>query len=46
MCGNTSFKETALPKTIEEYFQFIRNEYTFLDKRNARIKKFCEENGL
>ena len=41
-CGNTDFKESGLPKTLDEYFEFIEREFDFLDKRNARIKKHCE----
>jgi len=41
-CGNGDFKENALPKTVEEYFMFLDKELEFLDKRNARIKAFCE----
>ncbi len=45
-CGNTDFVESGLPKTVNEYFEFIDGEFEFLDKRNQRIKKYCIENGL
>jgi len=41
-CGDFSFIESGLPKTVEEYFVFIENELDFLDKRNARIKKYSD----
>lgn len=43
-CGNTDFVDSGLPKTLDEYFEFIKKEFEFLDKRNARIKEFCEAN--
>lgn len=36
--GDAAFKESGLPRTIDEYFIFIDKELAFLDKRNARIK--------
>ena len=39
-CGNANFKESALPKTLEHYFEFINKEFDFLNKRNARIKGY------
>ena len=39
-CGNTNFVEDALPKTIEEYFDFIKHEFVFLEKRNHRINRY------
>ena len=36
-CGNDSFSECGLPKTVEDYFVFIEKEMDFLEKRNARI---------
>ena len=44
--GDTSFKKSGLPKTVDEYFEFIRREHEFLDKRNARIAEYCKENNL
>ena len=45
-CGNPNFDvekgRTGLPQTVEEYFTFIENEYEFLDRRNKRIKEYCE----
>lgn len=45
-CGNTDFVESGLPKTVNEYFEFIDGEFEFLDRRNQRIEKYCKENGL
>lgn len=39
-CGDNAFLERGLPKTIDEYFEFINNEIGFLEKRNKRIKDF------
>ena len=41
-CGDASFTEDGLPKTADEYFALIEKEFDFLNKRNERIKKFCE----
>ena len=41
-CGDADFKESGLPKTLDEYFAFIDGEFDFLDKRNARIREFSE----
>ena len=41
-CGDAFFQETGLAKAVDEYFAFIENEFDFLDKRNARIKQYCE----
>ena len=41
-CGNTEFADSGLPKTVEEYFQFIELEYDFLGKRNKRIKNYSD----
>jgi hypothetical protein len=38
-CGNADFTECGLPKTIDDYFNFIEKEYEFLEKRNLRIQK-------
>ena len=43
-CGEGSFQESGLPKTIDEYFTFIEKELDFLNKRNDRIKKYCDLN--
>ena len=43
-CGNAVFEEEGLPKSIDEYFAFLDKELDFLDKRNARIKTYCETN--
>ena len=42
-CGDASFNEDGLPKTVDDYFLFIDREFDFLDKRNARIKEYCEK---
>ena len=44
--GDTSFTGSGLPKTIDDYFTFIEKEFTFLDKRNARIRDYCESKGI
>lgn len=36
--GNGEFKPNPLPKTVEEYLQWINNELEFVKKRNARIQ--------
>lgn len=45
-CRNTDFIESGLPRTVDEYFAFIDSEFKFLEKRNHRIKKYCDENEL
>ena len=42
--GDTVFKESGLPKTLEEYFEFIDKEFDFLNKRNIRIQEY--QSGL
>ena len=42
-CGDFSFVESGLPKTVEEYFTFIENELDFLEKRNTRIKEYSDD---
>lgn len=42
--GKGDFKEDGLPKTIDDYMNFIDKELDFLDKRNARIADFCANN--
>lgn len=45
-CGNPNLDDDngkrEVPQTTDEYFTFIENEYEFLDKRNKRIKEYCE----
>ena len=41
-CGDDSFTEDGLPKTIDEYFEFIDREFDFLEKRNERIRRFSD----
>ena len=45
-CGNVDFVESGLPKTVDEYFDFIDGEFEFLEKRNQRIKDYCNGYGL
>lgn len=45
-CGDASFKRSGLPETVEDYFEFIRKEHEFLDKRNMRIQEYCIKHGL
>ena len=45
-CGDATFEQSGWPKTVDEYYDLIRGEYAFLDKRNERIKEYCRENGL
>lgn len=37
--GNGEFDGTPLPKTVEEYMQWISKQLDFLTKRNERIRK-------
>ena len=45
-CGDASFDKSGLPETVDDYFEFIRNEHAFLDKRNERIKTYCLEHNI
>ena len=45
-CGDASFHNSGLPETVNDYFEFIRNEHIFLNKRNERIKKYCLQHKL
>ena len=38
-CGDFSFLESGLPKTVDDYLAFIEKEMSFLNKRNNRIKQ-------
>ncbi len=40
-CGNTDFVDSGLPKTVDEYFNFMDKEFLFLEKRNKRIEELC-----
>jgi len=44
--GDTSFEKSGLPKTVDEYFEFIRKEHEFLEKRNERIREYCDKYRL
>lgn len=41
-CGNSDFVENGLPKTIDEYLNFIDEELKFVEQRNLRIKAYCQ----
>ena len=45
-CGDASFVKSGLPETIDDYFTFIDEEFDFLDKRNQRIKDYCQVHNL
>ena len=45
-CGDASFDKSGLPETVDDYFEFIRKEHAFLDKRNERIKTYCLEHNI
>lgn len=45
-CGNSDFSESGLPKTIEDYFEFIDKEFVFLNNRNQRIKEYSVIHGI
>ena len=45
-CGDTNFKKSGLPETVDDYFTFIDKEFKFLEKRNQRIKEYCIEHNL
>ena len=45
-CGDGSFTKSGLPETLDEYFNFLDNEFDFMDKRNARIKEYAEKHRL
>lgn len=44
--GNSNFDDgenkSVVPETTDDYFTFIEKEYDFLDRRNKRIKEYCE----
>lgn len=42
-CGDASFEESGLPKTLDDYFSFVEKELEFLDRRNQRIHEYCIE---
>ena len=37
------FDTNPIPKTTEDYFDFINKELTFVDKSNKRIEEFCKQ---
>ena len=44
--GDTSFRKSGLPETVEDYFNFLLKEHIFLDKRNLRIQEYCIKNDI
>ena len=44
--GDTSFKKSGLPNTVEEYLNFLVKEHIFLDQRNRRIQEYCIRHKL
>lgn len=44
--GQGDFSEKGLPKTLDNYLRLIDNEMEFLEKRNQRIKQYCEKNNI
>ncbi len=44
--GKGDFTENALPKTLEDYLNFLDKEFDFLAKRNQRIAEYAAEYGL
>ena len=44
--GDTSFRKSGLPETVEDYFGFLLKEHIFLDKRNRRIQDYCIKNDI
>ena len=44
--GNEDFTEDPLPKTSNEYLQFLNDEVDFLNKRNKRIMEYCAEHNI
>ena len=45
-CGDAFFERSGLPETVNDYFEFIRKEHEFLDKRNKRIADYCAEHNI
>lgn len=44
--GDGKLEGDGLPKTLDGYFQFIKQEFEFLAKRNQRIAEYARKNGL
>lgn len=40
---NDNFKESPLPKTVDEYLTWINKQLEFVEKRNNRIKKYLDD---
>ncbi len=38
-----NFTNRGRPKTVDDYFKFIDEEFAFLKKRNNRIKAYIEK---
>ena len=43
--GDLDFRTPPLPKDVDEYMQWIHNNLEFVDRRNARIKRFIGTNS-
>lgn len=37
------FETNPIPKTTDDYFDFINKELAFVDQRNQRIEEFCKQ---
>ena len=44
--GDTSFRKSGLPETVEDYFKYLLKEHIFLDNRNRRIQEYCLMNDI
>ena len=44
--GNGDFTGDPLPKTSNEYLQFLNDEVDFLNKRNRRIMEYCAKHNI
>lgn len=44
--GEGNLTDDGLPKTLESYISFIDNEFSFLEKRNKRIRDYALSHGL
>ena len=44
--GTGDFNGDGLPKTVDDYLQFIDREFEFLAKRNNRIREYAISEGL
>ncbi len=44
--GKGDLSEAGLPNTADGYLAFLNKEIDFLEKRNNRIARYCNENGI